>query len=115
MMVRALWFPATVLLIVGLWAYTRFAPRDELAMPTPASDEEVRRLYSVPGGKYTAADIAANGPAGVGEIPRLSVQPRPRTGSGRPALPRDAHKGRSAMYVDRGRKCVSVLLPTLYR
>jgi hypothetical protein len=62
-MIRSLWFPATVLLIVGLWGYTRFAPRprDEPAMPDAASGEDSRPLYFVPGGKYTAADIEANG------------------------------------------------------
>lgn len=60
---RALWFPLTVLLIVGLWAYTRFVPptREQPTMPAPASGAEARRLYLEPGGTYTAADIAANG------------------------------------------------------
>jgi hypothetical protein len=57
-----LWFPLTVLLIVGLWAYTRFwpLPRPEPAMPAGVSGEEERQLYLMPGGKYTAADIEAN-------------------------------------------------------
>jgi YHS domain-containing protein len=62
-MLRSLWFPATVLLVVGLWAYTRFwpDPRHADGMPTQIADAEARELYLTPAGKYTAADIAANG------------------------------------------------------
>jgi hypothetical protein len=64
-MARSIWFPATVLLIVGLWAYTRFGPRpgEDSTPPMPAwvSDAEEREIFLTPGGAYTAADIAANG------------------------------------------------------
>lgn len=60
---RGLWFPLTVLLIVGLWAYTRFGPppRPVPVMPAKVIDAEERDLYLAPGGLYTAADIEANG------------------------------------------------------
>mgnify|MGYP005861200791 CR=1 FL=1 len=64
---RSLWFPLTVLLIVGLWAYTRLgpgsrpAPASVPAMPTKVTDAEERELYLTPGGTYTEADVAANG------------------------------------------------------
>ena len=65
-MLRAAWFPVTVILIVALWAFTRFGPqRDtgpaEPAMPAAVREAEARELYLTAGGKYTAADIAANG------------------------------------------------------
>ncbi len=62
-MIRSLWFPAVVVLIVGLWAYTRFWPDPDAGheMPTGVGGAEERELYLVPGGKYTAADIEANG------------------------------------------------------
>lgn len=34
---------------------------EEASMPAKVEDEEERRLYLTPGGRYTAADIAANG------------------------------------------------------
>jgi hypothetical protein len=66
---RSAWFPAMVVLIVGLWAYTRFVPEPRPAaepthvpgMPTKVTDTEERELYLTPGGLYTAADIEANG------------------------------------------------------
>lgn len=61
---RSLWFPLTVLLILGLWAYTRFGPdprADRPAMPAKVTDAEERELYLTPGGCYTTADIEANG------------------------------------------------------
>jgi hypothetical protein len=58
---RSIWFPATVVLIVALWAYTRFEPSSEPVMPAGVDGEEARRLYLIPGGKYTEADIAMNG------------------------------------------------------
>lgn len=61
---KAAWFPATVLLIVGLWAYTRFGPPPERPapdMPTALGLEAARELYLSPGGLYTTADITANG------------------------------------------------------
>jgi hypothetical protein len=60
---RSAWFPLAVALIVGLWAYTRFAPGPPPvpAMPEKVTDAEERELYLTPGGLYTDADIAANG------------------------------------------------------
>lgn len=64
---RGLWFPLTVLLIVGLWAYTRLgpvpraAPVSVPAMPAKVTDAEERELYLTPGGAYTEADVAASG------------------------------------------------------
>jgi hypothetical protein len=66
-MMRSAWFPLTVALIVGLWAYTRFGPAlrpgdDALpAMPAKVADADERELYLTAWGKYTEADIAANG------------------------------------------------------
>jgi hypothetical protein len=39
------------------------ANRPESAMPLPVSEEEERELYLTPGGRYTLADIEANGRA----------------------------------------------------
>jgi hypothetical protein len=70
---RSLWFPLIVLLIVGLWAYTRFWPAPgpdpghAPPMPAKVTDAEERELYLTPGGIYTAADIVANGSATVSE------------------------------------------------
>jgi hypothetical protein len=41
--------------------FTSASPAHEEAMPAKVADEAERALYLTPGGKYTAADIAANG------------------------------------------------------
>jgi hypothetical protein len=59
--------PAIIVLIIGLWISTRSgpAPTDDVQsgveMPVKVLDDAERDLYLTPGGKYTAADIAANG------------------------------------------------------
>lgn len=60
---RDAWFPFTVVLIVGLWAYTRFNPESGSGptMPAKVTDAEELELYLTPLGGYTAADIEANG------------------------------------------------------
>ncbi len=52
-----------MVLVVGLWIYTRVWPDEshQPSMPTKVEDEAERQLYLEPGGLYTAADIAANG------------------------------------------------------
>ena len=56
---------AICLLFVGLvgqriWQYASFEQRI-LQMPPPVADAEERNLYLLPAGKYTSADIVANG------------------------------------------------------
>jgi hypothetical protein len=59
--------PAIIVLILGLWISTRRgpAPTDEshsgVEMPEKLLDSAERDLYLTAGGRYTAADIAANG------------------------------------------------------
>ncbi|MBA4068058.1 MAG: hypothetical protein C0501_31015 [Isosphaera sp.] len=52
-MTRSLWFPLTVGLIVGLWAYTRFGPAPDHGMPAGVGGAEERELYLLPGGLCT--------------------------------------------------------------
>jgi hypothetical protein len=59
--------PAIIVLILGLWISTRSGPaptgdaESDVEMPVKVLDDAERDLYLTPGGKYTAADIAANG------------------------------------------------------
>lgn len=53
-------FLVAFLVLYRIARYAAFAP-DRLQMPAEIADEEERRLFQSPGGKYTQADIAANG------------------------------------------------------
>jgi hypothetical protein len=60
-------FAAIGILMLGLIAgriqrYANFEPAAGKAMPAALSDAEERELFHEPAGKYTSADIAANGP-----------------------------------------------------
>jgi hypothetical protein len=67
-MKRTFWIPSAALFVavVLLYARTRFGPREGNGVPSPAmprqaAEEEERALYLTPGGRYTEADIRANG------------------------------------------------------
>ena len=66
-MTRYYWMPsaAFVLLFALLYVWTRFGdstPSTALPlMPSPLTDDEQAELYLTPAGRYTAADIRANG------------------------------------------------------
>jgi hypothetical protein len=50
------------LVVHRVWRYATFEhQRRDLVMPREVEDEEERRLYLSPGGRYTVADIKANG------------------------------------------------------
>jgi hypothetical protein len=43
------------------FAFRNYVEGQHAAMPKPAASDKVKKLYLTPGGKYTAADIKANG------------------------------------------------------
>jgi hypothetical protein len=49
------------------FAFKNASPAAHAAMPAGASSEEAKKLYLTPGGKYTAADIKANGGVTAGQ------------------------------------------------
>ena len=48
------------LVLQRIWRYTGYAPQRQ-SMPTMIADEAERELFQSAGGKYTLADITANG------------------------------------------------------
>src|SRR5687768_2207850 len=54
-------FLMAVLVVYRIGRYAAFAP-GRVQMPAAIADEEERLLFQSPGGKYSLADIAANGP-----------------------------------------------------
>lgn len=86
---RTVWIDAlaggVVLLMLALWAVTRFTGAAETPpppMPSKVTNEAERSLYLTPGGLYTEADIAANGrqtasQTFAGFIPQHDTNPQP--------------------------------------
>ncbi len=89
-------------------------PESSPTMPGKVADEEERTLYLTPGGKYTEADVLANGRrtasmkfAGF----RASHDPHPHAGIA--CLPDHRYASQPRLLLDHWRKDLSLLLPAL--
>jgi hypothetical protein len=66
MMIRRVFIGAAgclvaLLVMYRIWSYATFTP-ERRPMPAPMAEEQERALFQSVGGKYSRADIAANGP-----------------------------------------------------